>query len=455
MQKQFERSPPVQKFVGLLVVLCLGLTSCAAIIIRGPADDGAFIDGVEDATRLGPQSVVAVTTNAVYVSSDSGQTWTGVYSLSEQRVNVSLRARASGSPAAVFFVVSRNDDGSHSIIETLMKWTPNGGVGAVCQLPPMAVCRFGTDRVGGYVHGRHVFFTSDGGMTWKEAQGVPRVDPPQSKGPEFEHGRPTEEGLFTLAWESSSRALVVAGGAVAAYDVAADGRATRRWIRNVTHDGSIHHLLAVGRGEVWLDAILYVDNKPTSPQVCMFKISDGSPITRRLQLSTNAAFLIAGDNVYVGDDEPEQHTLARYQLEDDTARPVGEIPFPSFVQSLAPLDPAGVLILGGDLGDEQYSWDGRAAHATQMHPQIDNAIVRKYYLGPDQVSNELMAEFGVWIQKAGMQASAQICEAANEQTGWSHAQTAKWVIEQCKAAAANHGVWTRPTTMPAAEPAAQ
>jgi hypothetical protein len=100
-------------------------------------------------------------------------------------------------------------------------------------------------------------------------------------------------------------------------------------------------------------------------------------------------------------------------------------------------------------------WDGSAAHVTQMHPQIDNAIVRKDYLGPEQVSNELMAEFGVWIQRAGMQASAQICEAANEQTGWSHVQTAKWVIEQCKIAAANHGVWNPPTTMPAAEPAGQ
>ena len=443
----------MQKHVVLPLCLCLKLTSCALGQFRDVADHDQFLEGVSHVTVLGPRSMAVSTTFALYLSTDSGLHWKGLYSTSQQSMKLSLKRCPGGSSDCVYFVISKNDEYMHSTGETLMKWSPLKGIETVSELPASVECRFVNDRVGAYVHGRHAFFTVNGGSTWNEGETLPSVDPPVGpKQPEFTHGRPTEEALFTVDWASPTEAVVVAGGAIAVYEVGPDGSARRRWRRNVTHDKSLQKLLAVGGGEIWVRAQLFPGNIVTAPQVCMFKVSDGSPIERPGEWPENSAMLLADGAVYVVDNTPPNRSVAKFELTNRAERLLAKAPVSDAIVSAALLPSGRVYIFEEYSGAQLDVWDGKAVVTTHFSSQIDNAIVRQDFLGSDRVPASLIADMGVWTLRAGMEASEHICDTADKQTGWSKVQQAKWIVEQCKIAVANHGAWNPPATMPATQP---
>lgn len=302
-----------------------------------------------------------------------------------------------------------------------------------------------------------MFFTGDGGATWKEAQAF---DPPdlaaigQMPGPEFDDGRPTAGTTFSLVWVSASAVVVVSGGDLAAFDVAADGKARRRWVRRLTNANGIERSLAVGNGEIWLRARLPLGRRMTEPKVCMFKVSDGSPVERGGTWPDNGIFLLANGSVFVADNDDNvvPQVVARLELTDTVARAVATTAVSSPVTRLLALEEGGILIFAEDNAAPQYTWDGKAANATLFPPEIDNTIIRKEYLDPDHVTPAELAEMIKWMQRAGRPASKLISTVANQHPEWSHRQSAQWTTEQYKLAAANHGVWNPPATMPATLP---
>lgn len=421
--------------------------------LRDVADDGRFLEGVSRATVLGPRSMAVSTVFALYFSADSGKHWKGLYATSQSSMKISLKGCAGGSAEHVYFVISKNDDYMQSTGETLKSWSPRNGIVEVCKLPASIDCRFANDRVGAYIHGRHVFFTGDGGATWNETERIASADPMPAHGePEFTNGRPTEEAVFTLRWASPSEAVVVAGGAIAAYDVAMDGKARRRWIRNVTHDRSMKALVAVGNGEIWVRAQLISRNTVTAPKVCMFRVADGAPVERGGEWPENAVILLSDRAAYVVDNTPPNRSVSKFELTDRSARLLAKAPVSDAVGSAAMFAQGGLYIFKDYAGAQTEVWDGKAATTVHLVPEIDNAVVRHDFLGPDRVPPSLLADVGVWTLRAGMEASENICDTADKQAGWSKVQQAKWIVEQCKIAVANHGKWSPPAMIPSTQP---
>jgi hypothetical protein len=323
-------------------------------------------------------------------------------------------------------------------------------------LPPAIRCRFVSDKLGGYVHGGHVFFTGDGGATWLEAQSFQPADSGVRRPKhEFENGFPTPSTYVSLAWASPTTAVVVAYGNLAVFDVAANGKSRRRWVRSITNADGIDELLAVGGGEIWLRARLMLGKGMSDLKVCTFRTSDGIPIERDGNWTENGGFLLAEGIAFVADDHAVPPAVTKFELGNSAARSVATVSSSSSIVDLVFRKQGGILFFTNDDEAAVCAWDGRAGNATVLNPQIDNGTVRKEYLGPDHVTGAELNEVVAWMQRAGRDASTRISTIVNQHPEWSKRLRAQWIVEQCKIAVANRGAWNPPTTLPSGQSVGQ
>jgi hypothetical protein len=431
------------------------MVGCAAAQSHEEGDDGEFFHEISFVNNLGGNAVSISNSFAFYVSSDGGEQWKAVYVLSPKSADAHRIKGVGGGPESAYFLL-QTDDKEHGLTpigEALMKWSPKEGVTEVGKLPPFIDCRFATEQRGAYIHGRHVFLTDNGGVDWKELEAMPKLqNPPADTDREFDvHGKPNANFRALVRWATPSQLAVVCAGSLAVYDIDPKGDAHRRWVKQLTdYDEGIDGIKAVGNGEIWLSMNVSTDAHPNAMAMQMFKIDDGSAIDEKGDWSTDDDYYLKEGSVLVLVSRVGGTTVKRYELMKGSVRLTQSVAIggKAWVNPLKKNDFLILATTGSQCG--LYRWDGESKEAKKFDPQIDNAVIRRDYWGPDYVSKALLKEMVDWMGRAGQETSTRIVEAADGHTEMGMVDQTKWIIEQCKIAVAHNGQWTAP---PASQPA--